>query len=644
MMLQKMRDNTQSLGFKILVGVIIVVLALFGFGAFNFFVDTDPEVATVGSRDITESMVAVETERARNRLLAELGENADPSLLDPVRLRGQVVEQLVGNAVMGEAAMELNLAVPKSTVDKTLTSNPSFHVNGKFDKDLYVRLLTQMGYQPANFRERVGEEMAIGQLQTAINETATLPRWQVREVAALLNQRRDVAWLPLTQSTFAAKAEVTEEEIQNHYADNRIDYRTEDTLDLSYVVLSASDLADDPKIEVTDDELQTAYADELKALAQNEQRYASHILLRATDERDDAATLKFATELREKAVAGEDFAALAKEHSDDPGSAASGGELGAAGRGVYDPAFEKALFAMQEGDLSEPVKSQFGYHLIRLTQIEKPAEPTFEVKREELTALLRETKAKDLFVDSVRQMDSLAFEENTSLEGVAKEFGLKIESVVGIVKGTSDGLFANQALKDTAFSEEVVEKGFNSKAVEYEDNKALVLRVRTRHEPQDRPLEEVRAQVVATLRNEKADAAIELAAADGLTKLEAGDSVDSVAVATGAQWQTAAGTSRSHVGVPEAVLKKAFELPINRSSSEFNRSIARVDLEDGQALVVVTAVKDGDIEAMTEQEADSLERYFVSRVGELEFTALYRTVEDDAGVSRRDQVSAAQVE
>jgi peptidyl-prolyl cis-trans isomerase D len=642
MMLQRMRDNTQSLGFKILVGILIFVLAVFGFGAFDLFTASDPDVASVGSREITESAVAVETERARNRLLAEMGDDADPSQIEAIRLRGQVLEQLISNAVMGEAAATLNLAVPMITVDKSLTENPSFQVNGKFDSDLYVRLLQQYGYQPKDFRERVAEEMAISQLQTAVNTTASLPRWQLREVAALLNQRRDIAWLPLTRNEFGPRAEVSDEEINDHYSENRIEYRTEESLDVDYVILTATDLADSPKIEVSEEDLKTAFAEEIKSLAENEQRSAAHILLRVSDDRDDAATLKFAGELREQLVNGGDFAALAKKHSDDPGSAATGGELGAAGRGVYDPAFEKALFALNEGDLSEPVKSQFGYHLIQLSKIEKPEEPTFDAKREELLARLKETKAKELFVESVRQMDSLAFEQNTALDPIAKEFGLKIESANGIVRGTSDGLFANQVLKDAAFSEEVLDEAFNSKAVEFEENKAAVLRVRTRHEPQDRPLDAVRDDVIASIRAEKADVAIEQAAAEGLVQLEAGDSVDAIARSIGASWQTAAQASRSQVGVPEAVLKKAFELPLARgeASARTGRAVARVDLQDGQALVVITAIEDGDIESMTEQEADSLAQYFRSRVGELEFTALYRTVEDNAGVRRREAAAA----
>lgn len=638
MMLQRMRDNTQSLGFKILVGILIFVLAVFGFGAFDLFVDTDPEVANVGNRDITESVVAVETERARNRLLVELGEDADPAQIESVRLRGEVLEQLISSAVMGEAADTLNLAVPMAAVDKSLTANPNFQVNGKFDSDLYVRLLQQFGYQPKEFRARVAEEMAVSQLQTVVNTTASLPRWQLREVAALLNQRRDIAWLPLTQGEYGPRAEISDEEINNHYAENRIEYRTEESLDLDYVILTATDLADSPNIEVTGEELKTAYTAELEALAGNEQRSASHILLRTSDERDDAATLELANELRAQLDAGGDFAATAKEHSDDPGSSSTGGELGAAGRGVYDPAFEKALFALNEGELSEPVKSQFGYHLIRLTKIEKPDEPTFDSKREELIARVKETKARELFVESVRQMDSLAFEKNTSLEPIAAEFGLTVESVDGIVRSTSSGLFANQQLRDAAFSEEVLDKGFNSKAVEFEESKAAVLRVRTRHEPAERPLDEVREDVIATIRAEKADVAIEQSATEALVQLEAGDSADSVTRSTGVAWQTAAQASRSQAGIPEAVLKKAFELPLARgeTSAGTERAVARVTLDDGQALVVITSIRDGDIESMTEQEAQSLAQYFKGRVGELEFTALYRTVEDDAGVRRRD--------
>lgn len=634
-MLQKMRDNTQSIGFKIIVGLIIFVLAVFGFGTFDLFTSNDPEVASVGSHEITESALAQETERTRIRTLAQMGEDADPASIDVVALRAQSLDQLINQAVLVETVDQLHVVTSSSAVDKSLIENPSFQTDGKFDQALYVRLLGQYGYTPLTFRDQVTQEMAINQLQAAIIDSTTVPRWQLREYAALMNQRRDLAWLPLTQAGFAVGVQLADEEIQTYFDENRLEYQTDDTVDLDYVVLTSQSLAGDSSIEIKDEELRSAFADELKAIAETEQRVASHILLRVTEARDDAATLAAIKKLREELVAGSDFAALAKAQSDDPGSAANGGDLGAAGRGIYDPAFEAALFALKEGELSQPVKSQFGYHLIKLVSIQKPIEPTFEAKREEIETRLRQERAKDLFVDKVREMDGLAFEQNTSLDPIVKAFGLKIQSQDGVTKSAGEGLFANEKLREAAFGNDVLTRGFNSAVVELDDTQAVVLRVRARHEPRERTLEEVRQQIVDALTREKATAAIESAAVDGLARLESGESAGQVANAIGAEWQTSSQATRSQSNVPREVLEKAFAMPFDRETS--SRAVGSVDLADGRALVTVTQVIDGDLEAMTTEEFDGLSRYVKSRSSGLEFTGLFRTVEKSEGVSRSDR-------
>jgi len=212
---------------------------------------------------------------------------------------------------------------------------------------------------------------------------------------------------------------------------------------------------------------------------------------------------------------------------------------------------------------------------------------------------------------------------------------LKIESVDGITRSTSEGLFANQKLRDAAFGEDVLGRGFNSVVVEFEDQKAAVLRVRQRHEPRERALADVRDEIVSELTAEKAAAAIEVAAADGLARLEAGDSVSSVAAAVGAEWQTVPRALRGQSGVPVEVLDKAFSLPFDPEGS--GRVVSSVNLPDGQALLTVTRVVDGDIEAMTSEEVNALARYVKSRNSSLEFAGLYETVEKTAGVTRLDR-------
>ncbi len=634
-MLQKMRDNTQSIGFKIIVGLIIFVLAVFGFGTFDLFASNDVEVASVGSHEITESSLTRETERTRIRTLAQMGENADPASIDVVALRAQSLDALINQAVLVETADQLAVVTPAGAVDKSLTENPSFQTDGKFDQDLYVRLLGQYGYTPVTFRDQVTQEMAISQLQASITDSTTVPRWQLREFAALMNQSRDLAWLPLTQSGFAAKVELTDEDIEAHYADNRMEYQTDDAVDLDYVVLTSQSLSGDSSIEIKEEDLRSGFAEDLKVLADTEQRVSSHILLRVSETRDDAATLAAIKNLREQLESGADFAALAKEHSEDSGSAATGGDLGAAGRGIYDPAFEAALFALKEGELSQPVKSQFGYHLIKLVSVQKPIEPTFEEKREGIETRLRLERAKDLLVEKVRDLDELAFEQNSSLDPIVEKFNLKIQAQDGVTRNAGEGLFANEKLREAAFGNDVLTRGFNSAVVELDDTQAVVLRVRTRHEPRERSLEEVRQQIVDVLKREKASVAIESAAVDGLARLESGESAGQVANVLGAEWETSSRATRSQTGVPREVLEKAFAMPFDRTAG--GRAVASVDLPDGRALVTVTQVIDGDLEAMTKDEVDGLARYVKSRTSGLEFTALFRTVEKSEGVSRADK-------
>ncbi|MCP5183987.1 MAG: SurA N-terminal domain-containing protein [Pseudomonadales bacterium] len=634
-MLQKMRENTQSLGFKILVGAIIFVLAVFGFGAFNLFLDPDPEVASVGGIEITESHLAMESERARARLLAQMGENADPAAIDPQLLRSQVLDQLIQRAVLTETADELGVVTPRQQVDRMLVENPSFQTNGKFDQDLYVRLLAQYGYTPKSFAREASLDMAFSQMQDAVTASSAVPRWQVRQFAALLQQKRDLAYLPLTQAAFGPRMAVTEDEIVTHYDENRAQYRTDEKVDVDYVEVTPQNFADDPALAVSEADVEAAYEGELKALAESEQRTASHILLRVTPERDDAATLTAMTALRARIEAGEDFAAVARETSEDPGSAPSGGELGPAGRGVYDPAFEQALFAMQEGELSAPVKSQFGYHLIHLTAISKPEIPTLDARREDLERQVRLDKARELFVEKTREMDKLAFEQNTSLQPLADLFGVSIQHVDGVTRQAGEGIFANAKLRDAAFGDDVVNQGLNSAVVEYEEDKSVVLRISAHHPSVDRPLEDVREDIRAQLVHDKAADAIEVAANDALEKLKAGASASSVAHELDLEWVRVPLATRSQQGVPTGVLEEAFALPYDPDRRQ--RAVSRATLPDGQALVTMTRVVDGDFESLVSQEADALTRYAGSRLSELEFTGLYRSVEKASGVTRSNR-------
>ena len=375
-----------------------------------------------------------------------------------------------------QTADDLQLAAAKRRVDQLIIDTEAFQVDGQFNEDRYVALLRQQGYTPVQFAQLAADDMVLSQLQGAVGATAVVPEWQLRWLVALMQQKRDLAYLPLERAHFSERAEVSEEEIAQHYEDNRLAFQTEESLDLAYVELSWEDLLDAAKADVTEEAARNSYEQDRQAAAADEQRRASHILLRTGDERTEAEAIAEAEQLIAQLNTGADFAELAEAHSGDPGSAANGGDLGPAGKGVFVPEFEEALFALEEGQLSAPVATQFGVHIIRLEEIIVPTYPGFEELRGEIEQSLAEDAARAAFVDAQREFDGLAFEQNDQLEGLASTFGLTIREALGVTRSSGEGIMEQADLRDVAFSEDVLEKGYNSAAISSGEDRAVVLR------------------------------------------------------------------------------------------------------------------------------------------------------------------------
>ncbi|MFV2089541.1 MAG: SurA N-terminal domain-containing protein, partial [Pseudomonadales bacterium] len=237
-MLQKLRDQTQGTGFRVLVGVIIFVLAIFGFGAFNLFLTTDPTVASVNGDDITESMLVLESERERRRMAAQYGENFDPALLDPLALQNKVINQLIARKLLIQEVDDLGLGASDKQINAILIANPIFQIDGRFEESTYRRMVSLLGYSPQEFLNFTGELIALDQLRGGIIETAFNTEWELRQHARILNQRRDIAYLAFTQQEFADAIEIEEDEIALRYEENQLDFMTEESVDVAFVELT----------------------------------------------------------------------------------------------------------------------------------------------------------------------------------------------------------------------------------------------------------------------------------------------------------------------------------------------------------------------------------------------------------------------
>jgi peptidyl-prolyl cis-trans isomerase D len=628
-MLQQMREHARGIFGWIIIGAIVLVLSIFGFGALNFFVASEPVIAKVGDAEIPESRYLALVERQLRQTLARLGPDADPSMIDEDALRASVLDGLVERTLLLEGARGAGMGAPAPALDEIILETPEFQVGDRFDADRFRLVLASAGLTPSGYRTALGEDLLVNQLAVAVGETGFVTEVEFAEIARLSRQERDVAWLSFTAADHAQDLQVEDAEVRDFYESSRARYRASEQVTVEYLRLELEALAAEET--VSEEAIEEAYAAEVAAFEGQEQRRSSHILLAVDDDRDEASAVALAAELRERVLAGEDFAALAQEYSDDPGSASRGGDLGSAVRGTFVPPFEQALFALEEGALSDPVVSQFGVHLIRLEEITETDPPSLARLRPTLEQRLRERAARERY-DSLRaELETLAYEA-PDLEEPAEALGLEIATAGPFTRDGGDGDFAVPAVVDAAYSDEVLVSGYNSAVLEPRDDVALVLRV-LEHEP-ERLLgfEEVEAQARADLIAERARERAEQDAEAVLARLREGAAVTAVAAEFDREWVRREGMTRDVVDAPRAVVDEAFALVRPEPGA---RVIGRAELADGGvAVLAVTAVRSGDPAALTELQRTQLEQLLQRRLAATEFETFRGALRRDLGVRK----------
>lgn len=629
-MLQRMRDGAQTLGARIMVGIIVVVLTVFGFGAFNLFAVGEPVAAVVDGEEITEAVLEAETERRRRNILAQLGEDADPSLIDSQALRGTTLDGLIQRALLTRFAGDLGVAVSDARISREIVANPEFQVDGSFDEDRFRATLASAGFSLLSYQERVAADGRLTQVTGAIADTALVADRAVRDAARVLLQRRDIAYLPVPAEPYVAAVELAEEAIAARYEADLDRYHTPETVDVEYVRLFfAAVMAEQT---VTETELRTAFdAAERDRLAAGDtaRRRGAHILLEVGDERSEEEAVALLTATRAEIEAGASFADKAQALSEDSGSAAAGGDLGLAERDAFVQPFADALWELEPGALSAPVVTGFGVHLITLLEIEALPTPTFEDSRDALTETIKRQHAVERFDERLRLMDEIAFEESDTLAGISETIGLAIETAAGITREAGQGPFADAALRQALFQPDVLAEGYNSAAIRVGED-AVVARVAARHPPAERPFDEVRETIRASMAAERGGEQAAVATLAALAQLREGAEVSAIAATMGSEWVVREGVSGSAEGVPPAILNAAFKLdpppPGERSA---------IDVEtppDGYALVAVTRVQPGDYAAMTEADRATLRDQLGTLAEERDLTALIESLRAAADI------------
>ena len=617
-MLQNIRDNSQGWIAKTIIGVIVVLLALTGFDAIFNAANNSQNAAEVNGEEISRYDLDQAMNMQRRQLAQQLGRDFDPSLLDDRLLRDAALGSLIERMLLLQGAKNADFAFSREALDQLILQTPEFQVEGAFNAARFDQVLQQMGYSRVQFRQLLEQEMLIGQLRAGISGTGFVTDQQVESFARLETQTRDFATLtvPAQRETI----DVSDEQIKEYYDANAERFRTPERVIVEYVELKKESFFD--QVEVSDEELQDLYQKQIANLA--EQRRAAHILIETGAElSDDEAKAKI-DEIAARLKAGEEFAAVAKEVSQDPGSANEGGDLGFAGPGVYDPAFEDALYALSEGQVSAPVKSEFGWHIIKLLGVQSPEVPPLENMRPELVRELKAQQVEQRFVEASKQLEDAAFEA-ADLSQPAQDLGLMVQATEAFGRDGGDGIAANRQVIQAAFSEEVLVDGANSSVIELDPDTSIALRVKEHLQPAAIPLADVRDDIVQQLQQ---NLAAERARSEGerlLADLRNGQQADG-------QWQAIEAATRSQEGVAPALLQEVFRMP--HPADQDKPSYAGVALGNGDYVVVrLNGVNEPET-ALTDEEKLNYRRFLASRMGQQDFAAFRQKLQAEAEIER----------
>ncbi|MDJ0777381.1 MAG: SurA N-terminal domain-containing protein [Gammaproteobacteria bacterium] len=620
-MLQAIRDKVTGWIAYGIIFLISIPFALWGVNSY-FGGGEAPPAAVVNGEEISLQELDRAYANYRQRLIQLFGGSMPETLGDEQALRQRVLDQLVEEFALRQYAFEQRYRISDADLNNMIRSMDAFQRDGGFDSEIYQAQLRSLGYSTLGFEQELRRSRAIEQLQAGIRGTAFTVPAIAQEFAELAGQERRIRSLRFSPPADAV--EVTAEEIEQRYLALPQLYQTPEQVRIEYIEVSLESVKAGIGIDPAD--LRRRYEDNLSAYSSPEIRRASHILLQADDENSDEVRQRIA-DVRARIEGGEAFADLARELSDDPVSAAEGGALGEIERGIMVAAFEAALFALEVGQLSEPVRTSFGWHLILLHEVTGGEVQAFESVRAELEDELRTEQAESQIFDLVEGLSNLAYEQPDSLLPAAEQLGLELRQSDWFDRGSGQGIAAEAPVRNAAFAGDVYSQGLNSEAIELGNDRIVFLRLAERRDAATKPLETVEAQIRAELlRSGRREASLK-AGIEALEMLNSGTSLEQLA----RQWSAVIddhGFVARGASEPESMLvDRAFRMPRPDAAASFDGVV----VPDGDYVVVELAEVRVSAEASA---SDDLTDNLANTVSAADYQSLLRLLTRQAEVVR----------
>lgn len=615
-MLQNIRDRITG-GYAI---AFLVLMAIpFVFFGINYDFTGGGYAAKVEGVEISAAQLQSEysTELAR---YAEFGTDLPPQLRSV--LRQGILTNLVRETLVNLHVADEGYRVSDQMVTDFIQRVPEFQVDGRFSKDRYYQWLEERSLTPARFEESQRESLRLQQFQRGLAATAFVTPAEYRRYLNLYGEQRRAAIATFNVDRFAEDVETSEDEIAAWYNDNPVEFQTPESADVDYIEIDRGALR--RQAEISEQELQEYYTQSTNRYLQDERRRARHILIPFGEDRRAAA--EQARALTARIEAGEPFEDLARQYSADGGTAEQGGDLGFMTRSQL---LGDDVFTMAEGETKGPIESEFGYHVVRLEEIQAGGPLPLDEVRSELENELRDIKAEEAFEELQRVLSDALFDGDT-LEEMAAAAGLEVKTTDGFTRSGGEPFGANQAAIDAVFDPRVLRDGGVSDIVELDANRAAVFQVREFHEAAQQPLDEVREQIAETLRMERARGVARERAQELQAKLKEGANLAEAAAEAGAEATPQRTIGREDDNVDPRVLEAIFRAA---KPAEGEATVGDTVSEDGNyAVFSVAAVIPGRPESIPVEERDAGKEQLTSEAGSADYTAVVLELERSADI------------
>ena len=557
-MLQAIRDRVTGIVAIFILGLLAIPFVFFGLDSYVQSVPQDA-VAQVGDAEIKVSEFQAEFSRYRAQLREQQGDAYDELQANRPEARREFLESMIDRRLLLQHAQSMGMAISANTIADVIRNVPAFQIDGRFDSEIYRQRIAASGQSASAFERELASDLLIQELPAAVSSSVVVTDADIDRWLRVQMEKRQISHATIQSQAFAEEVSIAESEIEAFYDENQGQFMRPERVSVEYIELDTREMAE--TIEVEEDVLRQRYEATQARFMTAERRRASHILITAGNERTEDEARALAQSLAERLENGEDFAELAGEYSDDPGSAGQAGDLGWIEPDVMMPEFEAALYDLETGEIAGPVETEFGWHLIRLEEIDEPRGQTFAEARGEILDEVRAERADDLYIELSERLIDLVYADPTGLAAVAEDLGMELRQAGPFSRFSAEGLMANSRVLDAVFSDLVLLERQASEPIEIDPNHAVVVRV-TEHQPSEpRPLEDVADEIRSRLERDAAREAARAYAANLVERIQTGDeTLEQVAEAEELELQQQEATRRSFE-LGGQVLDTLFSLP-----------------------------------------------------------------------------------